>query len=39
MPVADWFRLECQYCWWWRGVLFGSAVTSLIFTLAIMVSK
>lgn len=28
-PVADFFKIECEYCWWWRGVLFGSLLTSL----------
>lgn len=36
VPLADKFRLdpECEYCWWWRGVLFGSVMTSLVFILS-----
>lgn len=30
-PVADFFKIECEYCWWWRGVLLGSLLTSLFF--------
>lgn len=33
VPFADLFKLECEYCWWWRGVLVGSIVTSLLFSL------
>lgn len=33
MPVADLFKLECDYCWWWRGVLVGSIITSIMFIL------
>lgn len=32
VPFADLFKLECEYCWWWRGVLVGSIVTSLLFS-------
>lgn len=32
-PIADFFKIECEYCWWWRGVLLGSIFTSLIFIL------
>lgn len=30
VPVADFFKLDCEYCWWWRGVLLGSIVTGLL---------
>lgn len=33
VPFADLFKLECEYCWWWRGVLVGSIFTSLLFSL------
>lgn len=33
VPFADLFKLECEYCWWWRGVLVGSIVTSFLFSL------
>lgn len=33
VPFADLFKLECEYCWWWRGVLVGSIATSLLFSL------
>lgn len=31
MIIADVFKIDCEYCWWWRGVLFGSLLTSLCF--------
>nr|DAX42832.1 MAG TPA: Endomembrane protein 70 [Caudoviricetes sp.] len=31
------FRLECEYCWWWRGFLVGSIVASVLFILFIKV--
>lgn len=33
VPFADLFKLECEYCWWWRGVLVGSIFTSFLFSL------
>ena len=33
VPFADLFKLECEYCWWWRGVLVGNIFTSLLFSL------
>nr|DAO51165.1 MAG TPA: hypothetical protein [Caudoviricetes sp.] len=33
VPFADLFRIECEYCWWWRGVLVGSIITSVVFLL------
>ena len=33
VPFADLFKLECEYCWWWRGVLVGSIATSFLFSL------
>lgn len=36
-PFPDLFRLECEYCWWWRGACVGSILTSLVFILAKMV--
>lgn len=39
IPIADFFKLECDYCWWWRGVLVGSIFTSLILTLIVWVFK
>jgi len=39
VPFADLFRIDCEYCWWWRGVLVGSIATSLMFILAIWVLR
>lgn len=39
VPFADLFRLDCEYCWWWRGVLVGSIFTSLMFLLFMWVFK
>lgn len=39
VPTADIFKLECEYCWWWRGVLVGSIITSLLFSLTMWVLK
>nr|DAR54723.1 MAG TPA: hypothetical protein [Caudoviricetes sp.] len=36
VPFADLFRLECEYCWWWRGVFVGSTITAILF---VVVSK
>nr|DAQ35834.1 MAG TPA: hypothetical protein [Caudoviricetes sp.] len=33
VPFADLFRIDCEYCWWWRGVLVGSIITSVVFLL------
>nr|DAR95697.1 MAG TPA: hypothetical protein [Caudoviricetes sp.] len=33
VPFADLFSIECEYCWWWRGVLVGSILTSVLFLL------
>ena len=33
VPFADLFKLECEYWWWWRGVLVGSIATSFLFSL------
>lgn len=33
VPFANLFRIECEYCWWWRGVLVGSIATAIVFTL------
>lgn len=38
-PIADIFRLDCEYCWWWRGVLFGSIVTSILISLVTWVIR
>lgn len=35
VPFADFFKLDCDYCWWWRGVLVGSTLTSLLFIILI----
>lgn len=37
IPFADFFKLECEYCWWWRGVLVGSIITSSLMTIFILV--
>lgn len=39
VPVADVFKIECEYCWWWRGVLVGSIITSLVLTLMVWVLR
>lgn len=37
--IADVFKIECDYCWWWRGVLLGSTLTSIIFFCVMLVVK
>lgn len=39
VPVANVFKIECEYCWWWRGVLVGSIITSIMFTLGVWVFR
>lgn len=39
VPIADMFRINCEYCWWWRGVLLGSILTSLFYSLMFWVMK
>lgn len=39
VPFADVFRLDCEYCWWWRGVLVGSILTSLLYILVMWVLR
>lgn len=39
VPFADVFRLDCEYCWWWRGVLVGSILTSLLYILIMWVLR
>lgn len=39
VPFADVFRLDCEYCWWWRGVLVGSILTSLLYILMMWVLR
>lgn len=31
VPFADLFKIDCEYCWWWRGFAMGSVVTSILF--------
>nr|DAS43246.1 MAG TPA: hypothetical protein [Caudoviricetes sp.] len=33
VPFADLFKIDCEYCWWWRGVLVGSIITTVLFLL------
>nr|DAE52767.1 MAG TPA: Endomembrane protein 70 [Caudoviricetes sp.]DAP73746.1 MAG TPA: Endomembrane protein 70 [Caudoviricetes sp.] len=33
VPFADLFRIDCEYCWWWRGFFVGSIATTLVFLL------
>lgn len=38
VPIADVFKVDCEYCWFWRGVLIGSIITSTIFSIVIGVA-
>lgn len=39
VPVADKFKLDCEYCWFLRGVMLGSILTSIVYIMVLGVMR